>query len=133
MNPIHSNIAVRLPMDGAAADAASVTYQPSVDIVHTNDELLIFADLPGAVHDGIEVSFERGVLELRARVARNETSRDALLEEVRVGDFQRAFRLPDDFDGSATRAEVRDGVLTLRIPKAQSARAQRIEIQAGRG
>jgi HSP20 family protein len=116
--------------ESGGADAAynAVTYQPSVDVVQTSEELLIFADLPGALHDDIEVSFERGVLELRAKVARREPSRAVLLEEVRVGDFQRAFRLPEEFDGSQTRAEVHDGVLTLRIPKAQRARAQRIKI-----
>ena len=130
MNPVQQDCGARSQPRGVPAEDASVAYQPSVDIVHTENELLIQADLPGAAHDGIEVSFERGMLELRARVARREGAGTALLEEFRVGDFQRAFRLPEDYDGSETRAEVHDGVLTLRIPKARSARPKRIEIQA---
>lgn len=127
----HSNCAA----NGHSAERAQParTFRPSVDILHADDALLIFADLPGALPDAIQVQFDRGVLALTANVAPRAISGVTISREYAVGDFQRSFRLPDEFDGSKTSAEYRDGVLCLRVPKADEARAQRIEIKAGRG
>lgn len=113
------------------ADVGPV-FRPNVDIVSTNDELLIYADLPGAEFDGIDVQFDRGVLELSARIPRRDGARTPLREEYAVGGFRRAFRLAEEFDGSRTTAEYRNGVLCLRVPKAAEARATKVEIRAGK-
>jgi HSP20 family molecular chaperone IbpA len=106
---------------------------PSVDIVSGQDEVLIFADLPGVEAASIEVQFERGVLELCAKAPARTENRRALREEFALGDWRRSFRLSDEFDGSKTSAEYHNGVLCLRIPKAESARAQRVTVRAGNG
>jgi HSP20 family protein len=121
--------------NGHSAEHAQrlTTFRPNVDIVHGGDAVLIFADLPGAAPDAIEVRFDRSVLALTARVAARANSGATISKEYSVGDYQRSFRLPEDFDGSKTTAEYRDGVLCLRVPKAKEARSHKIEIKAGRG
>lgn len=111
----------------------SPAFTPSVDIVCGQDEVLIFADLPGAKPQGIEVSFDRGVLRLDARVERRSSSGRPLRQEYAVGDYRRSFTLSEEYDGSKTRAEFHDGVLCLTIPKAAVAPVKRVEIRAGHG
>src|SRR5687767_4637898 len=117
--------------DALVPEQSAVTFRPNVGIVNAGDEVLIFADLPGAEPDGSDVRFERGVLELKAKVAPRAAGRTRVLEEYRVGDFQRSFRLPEEFNGSGTSAEFQNGVLCLRVPKSTEARAHRIQVQAG--
>lgn len=112
------------------AEREGPTFRPNVDIVSTDDEILIYADVPGARFDGIEVQFDRGVLELSARVLPRPGARTPLREEYAVGSFHRAFRLAEEFDGSKTTAEHRNGVLCLRVPKAEAAKATKVEVRA---
>jgi HSP20 family protein len=126
------------PCGPAAAVAKSPetegsTFTPNVDIVRGPDEVLIYADLPGAKPESLDVSFDRGVLQLFARVDRREPAGRAVREEYAVGDYRRSFTLSEEYDGSKTSAEFHEGVLCLRIPKAAAARAQRVQIRAGRG
>ena len=114
------------------AAESKAMFQPNVDIVSAENEVLIYADLPGAEYDGIDVSFDRGVLELNARIAQREPAGKAVVQEYAVGDFRRSFRLPEDYDAARASAEFRDGVLCLRVPKAQAARAHKIAIHADR-
>lgn len=125
---------------GTAAKAREVdverrtmAFRPSVDIVSGGNEVVILADLPGAEAANIEVSFESGVLEVYAKVDDRRGSRTLLREEFSVGDYRRAFRLDDEFDGSKASADFHDGVLTLRIPKLSAVRPQRVQIRAGQG
>lgn len=108
------------------------SFRPNIDIVSAENEVMILADLPGVEPEGIEVKFDRGVLELHAKLAPREQRRVPLSEEYAVGDFRRAFQLAEEFDGAKTNAEFHDGVLCLRIPKA-AARSQRVQIRAGKG
>lgn len=109
------------------------TFQPNVDIVRTENEAFIHADLPGVEPRAIEVRFERGVLELRGKLAARPSGRKPLREEYALGNFARSFTLSDEFDGAGTTADYTDGVLTLRIPLAERARSRKIEVRAGQG
>lgn len=126
------------PRSEAAVAAKSVggdvqAFTPNVDIVRGQDEILIYADLPGAAADGVEVSFDRGVLQLQASVAKRTPPGRPVREEYAVGDYRRSFTLAEEYDGSKASAEFEHGVLCLRIPKAAQARAHRVEIRAGQG
>lgn len=105
-------------------------FRPNVDILERQDELVILADVPGARADGVEVSFEYGLLEIRARVAPQATSRRWLLNEYGSGGFYRAFRVGEEVDAARIVAELKDGVLAVRIPKASGRLPRRIQVRS---
>jgi len=123
------------PVSQATENAvrSATSFRPNIDIVSAENEVVILADVPGVEAEAIEVKFDRGVLELYAKVSPRNPRRTALSEEYAVGDFRRAFQLAEEFDGAKTSAEFHDGVLCLRIPKAALARTQRVQIRAGKG
>lgn len=121
------------PKNEVQPEVEPTAYTPNVDIVRAADEVLIYADLPGADPQSIEVSFDRGQLQLHARVTPRSLPGNPLREEYSVGDWRRGFTLSEEYDGAGTVAEYHDGVLCLRIPKAAQARAQRVPIRVGKG
>ena len=118
---------------GAAPAQAEtpLTYQPNVDICDCGAEVLIVADIPGARTDGIEVSFEDGVLSLQAKVPARELPGRAVRQEYGIGDYRRSFRLGDDFDASQITATYRHGVLTIHVPRLAAVLPRKVEVRAG--
>lgn len=109
----------------------SPRYRPAVDIVETGDELRVLADVPGANPESIDINFERGVLTIHARIEnRQPEGTTFLLREYGTGDYYRAFEVTENVDGGRISAEYREGVLTLRLPKAEKAKARKIEVRA---
>lgn len=106
-------------------------FRPAVDIVETAEELRVLADVPGANPENIDINFERGVLTIHARIeSRQSEGTSFLLREYGLGDYYRAFEVTENVDGGRISAEYRDGVLTLRLPKAEKAKARKIEVRA---
>jgi HSP20 family molecular chaperone IbpA len=109
----------------------SVYYTPLVDIRETGDAFIFQADLPGVKPGDIDVSFENGVLTLDARVQpRQAQGQSYVWREYGVGHFYRQFSLNTPVDVNSIRAELKNGELTLTVPKAESARTRKIEIKA---
>jgi len=107
-------------------------YVPNVDIIETDDELLVLADVPGAKSEDIEVQFDNGVLTIYAKVPpRQGQGTRWLLREYGVGDYYRAFSIGEEIDASRISAELKDGVLTLHLPKREAIKPKRIEVRAG--
>lgn len=107
-------------------------FAPAVDIIETAEEVLLRADLPGVDDTSVDITLENGVLTLKAR------TEDAVPGEMRLvdgeyvsGDFERIFSISDEIDQEQIRAGVKNGVLTLHLPKAAPARARKIQISAG--
>jgi HSP20 family molecular chaperone IbpA len=120
--------------DPAENTRPGVTYLPNVDIVEKADELYVLVDMPGAKADQIDVDFENGTLAICGRAEpRQSDDTDYLLEEYGVGDFQRTFKVSEDVDAARISAEYRDGVLQLRLPKAESVKPRKISITAKNG
>lgn len=106
-------------------------YRPNVDIIEQKDELLVVADIPGAKSDSIDVKFEDGTLEIEAAVApRQSAENDCLLCEYNVGDYYRSFQVSEAIDASKISAQYADGVLTLRLPKAEALKPRKIAVTA---
>jgi HSP20 family protein len=106
-------------------------FRPNVDIVEQKDELLVVADVPGAKSDSIDVKFEDGTLEIQAAVAPRECDEHGcLLQEYNVGDYYRSFQVSEAIDASKISADYADGVLTLRLPKAEAAKPRKIAVAA---
>ena len=111
---------------------AGRVYRPFVDIMEDKDELLLVADMPGAKPDSIDIQFDDGILTIQARVeSRLAEKANLLLNEYGVGDFYRTFRVSEQIDASRIHAEYADGVLTVHLPQAESAKPRKIEVRAG--
>ncbi|MFQ5429298.1 MAG: Hsp20/alpha crystallin family protein [Phycisphaerae bacterium] len=106
----------------------SRSYRPNVDIVEKADELMLIADVPGARAEDIDVQFEGGTLKIQARVPEREQGREYLIQEYGVGEFHRTFDVSEQIDAERITAEVKQGVLTLHLPKAEAAKPRKIEV-----
>jgi len=107
------------------------TYIPAVDIVETNDKLILMADVPGATTEGLDVRYERGQLTISARVTpRQDPNTDYLLREYGVGDFYRVFEVGEGIDAEKIEAELSDGVLTLHLPKVPALLPRKIAVKS---
>jgi HSP20 family protein len=106
-------------------------YRPDVDIIERADELVILADMPGVQSENIDINFEDGTLSIHGRVTNGRLDREEfLLREYGIGDYYRTFRISEQIDPSRISAEMANGVLTLRLPKAESAKPRKIKVEA---
>jgi len=101
---------------------------PAVDIYEAEDHLTLLADMPGVDKEGLDINLEKGVLTINGevRMANRGTS---LLREFSSANYYRQFKLSEHIDADKPTAALVNGVLTLRIPKAESAKPRRIEIR----
>jgi HSP20 family protein len=113
----------------ASSAAPGLTYQPHVDICDCGAEVLIRADVPGARPEGIDVSYEDGVLSMHAAVPARTLPGRSLRQEYGVGDYHRSFRLGEGFDAAEIAAEYRHGVLTIRVPRLAAVRPRKIAVR----
>jgi HSP20 family protein len=97
-------------------------WSPATDISETDKEYLIRAALPAVKKEDVRVTYENGVLTLRGERRQQEEQKDEKFHRVEsyYGNFSRSFALPDVIDEDAIKAESKDGVLTIHVPKAQS-------------
>ena len=106
-------------------------FQPAVDIFETNDELVVVADMPGVSPDGLNVHLEGDQLSIEGRVREADyEGLKPLYVEYGVGGFYRKFTLGESVDRNAIKAQMKNGVLVLKLPKAERARARRIAVEA---
>jgi len=105
-------------------------FQPPVDIFETPEELVVVADLPGVPSDGLDVDLEGDELSIEGRVAREEYENlKPLHVEYGVGGYYRKFALGEMIDRTAIKAQLKNGVLVLKLPKAEAARPRRIAVE----
>ena len=106
-------------------------FQPAVDIFETKDELVLVADMPGVPPDGVDVDLEGDELSIEGRVRSGEyDGLKPLYVEYGVGGYYRRFTLGEMIDREGIKAQMKNGVLVLRLPKAERARARRISVDA---
>jgi len=104
-------------------------FQPAVDILETPAELVVLTDMPGVTPEGLNVRLEGDVLTIDGQPKSDEyDGLKPLHVEYNVGGFHRRFTLGETVDRDAIKAELRNGVLRLRLPKAERAKARRIEV-----
>jgi len=106
-------------------------YRPNVDIMETAEELVLYADLPGAKSEDIDINFEDGSLVIHGKVHNRQSAETSyLLEEFGVGDFYRTFKVSEHIDATRITAEFHDGVLVLHLPKVEAVKPRKITVQA---
>lgn len=103
---------------------------PAVDIYENEDEILLYADMPGATKEGISVNIDNGTMVLSG-MRKLETSGAVTWEEFSDVQYRRTFSVPQTIDIDKVDAQVKDGVLKLHLPKSEAAKPKRIEIKAG--
>ena len=103
----------------AADIEAKFDWAPSVDISETGEEYLIRAALPAVRKEDLEITVNDGMLTLSGERRQEEERKDEKFHKVETyyGNFSRSFALPDAVDEAAIRAESKDGVLTIHVPK----------------
>lgn len=109
------------------------TYIPRVDIYEDDqNNLRILADMPGANEKSVSITLEQDVLTIEASVDNVEFSGHTLsYAEYGVGDYYRAFTLSEKIDREKIEARMKNGVLSILLPKAEPHKTRKIKIQAG--
>lgn len=126
-----STIPTKAEAPEAAAPATreeSRTLTPAVDIFEIEDGLAVIVDLPGVDKDHVDVNVDNNILTIKGVVDQAEQG-DPLYREYKLLDFFRQFELSDRIDQEKIHAEMRNGVLTLRLPKAEHAKPKRITVE----
>jgi HSP20 family protein len=108
---------------------AAVVARPRVDIVETEQELILLADLPGVRPTDVDVRFENGELTIHGRRTPINAGKRRALWEYEPAHYHRAFRLTEDVAADRIEAELKNGVLTVRLPKAEAAKPRRIAVK----
>jgi HSP20 family protein len=112
--------------------ATRPVYLPPTDIYETPDNIVVLAEMPGVAPEGVDIMLERRVLTIRGRAAEQQhRGYQQAYAEYADGDYERIFTLSEDIDRERISATLRDGVLHLVLPKAESAKARKIELKGG--
>lgn len=124
----------KLPAENSGGEPtrSRPTFRPRVDILETQAGLFLMADMPGATEESVEITLEKRQLTIRADVEDHAPEgMSALYLEYDVGDWERSFTLSREFDMEKIKAALKDGVLTVTLPKAPEMEAKRIQVNAG--
>lgn len=109
-----------------------VTFVPSVDIRGNDANITVVADMPGIDEQGVDVDLEGDILTIRGRCTQQVPDGYTLAyREFESGNFERSFRITEDVDRDGIEAAVKDGVLTIHLPKAKEAQPRKINVKAG--
>lgn len=110
---------------------SDATLTPPVDVIEDANGITLYADLPGVGRDKLHLQVESDTLTIEAQADLNvPEGLSSSHTEVGLARFRRVFTLSKELDTERVSAELAQGVLTLRIPKAQHAQPRRIEVQA---
>ncbi len=117
--------------EGGSGALVPAEWSPSVDITESDKEYLISAELPGVEKKDMNVHVENGVLRLSGERRVEEETKEAKLHRIErfYGEFSREFALPEDADTAAIRAESRDGVLKVHIPRKAPEKPQKQAVE----
>lgn len=115
---------------GPAGEADLATWAPSIDIYETEQEMVVKADLPDMEEKDIDVRVENNTLTIRGeRKFEKDIHQDSYLRVERAyGTFLRSFSLPNTINTEALRAEYRNGVLTVHMPKREESKPKQVKI-----
>lgn len=124
---MNESTAVTRQAEGARNEAALM---PPVDVIEDASGITLFADLPGVPRDKLTLQVEAGTLTIEGEVALPvPEGMEATHAEVSLPRFRRVFTLSKELDAEKVAAELANGVLKLRIPKAAHAQPRRIEVK----
>ena len=106
------------------------TFIPAADIYETPSELKVVLEMPGIVKNNVEISLHDGALHVEGRLDLSKyAGLQPLYTEYNVGHYARSFQLSGKIDQSKIAAEMKDGVLSLTLPKVEEAKPRTIRVK----
>jgi HSP20 family protein len=119
----------------ASQEQNLTTWAPAVDIYEGEHELVIKADLPDVKPEELDIRVENNILTIRGerKFEKKVDEKDYLRVERAYGSFARSFSLANSVNTEAIKADYKDGVLTLGIPKREEAKPKQIKVNAAGG
>ncbi|HZV81507.1 MAG TPA: Hsp20/alpha crystallin family protein [Geobacteraceae bacterium] len=102
--------------------------KPAVNIIETEDGLTLTADVPGASRESLDINVEKGILTISASVKRSIPG-TPLYTEFELFNYYRQFSIPEILAHDKATADLANGILTLKVPKAEAAKPRKIEIK----
>ena len=135
-NPVREMITMREAMDRMLDEnlrlrpvPASATWLLPVDAYYTDDAIVIQVDVPGLKPEDLTITLEGDTLTLRGEIKNRAEDNKYLLRERPTGRFERILTINTPIDNGKTDAHFDSGVLTLTLPKAESAKPRQITIK----
>jgi HSP20 family protein len=119
---------VNATLPGGATEAAPAMWTPPVDIEETDDAWVIEAELPGVSREDVDIELHEDELVIRGEVKERERQGVLRRRTRKVGEFEFRVTLPGGVNADAIEAHLDNGVLTVRVPKAETARSRKIDI-----
>jgi HSP20 family protein len=106
-------------------------WSPKADISETSEEYVVKAELPEVKKEDVKVSIEDGVLTLQGERKQEKEEKGKKFHRIErsYGSFLRSFTLPSEVDANKVRAEFKDGVLSLHLPKTEKAKAKVVDVR----
>ena len=119
--------------DHSTDEGSLTTWAPAVDIYETEHELVVKADLPDVKPADLDIRVENNVLTIRGerKFEKKVNEENYLRVERAYGSFSRSFSLANTVNTDAIKADYKDGVLMLTIPKREEAKPKQIKVQVG--
>jgi len=105
--------------------------KPAVNIIETENGLTLTADIPGASKETLDINVEKGILTINAPLARSVPG-STVYAEFELAPYYRQFSIPESLNHDKASAELANGILTLKIPKAEAAKPRKIDISVAR-
>jgi len=110
-------------------ETRAVTVTPRVDVLETEDEFLVRADMPGVKPADVDIRFERGELTIHGRRTAANPDKEPAPREYEATNYSRAFAVAETIAADKITAELKGGVLTVRLPKTEAVKPRKIAVQ----
>jgi HSP20 family protein len=105
-------------------------FLPAADIFEGENDLTVILEMPGVEKNNVDIRVEDGALNVEGRLDLNKyQGLKPLYTEYNIGHYSRSFRLSNKIDQNKIAADLKDGVLTLKLPKAEEAKPRTIQVK----
>jgi len=105
-------------------------FLPAADIFEGENDLTVILEMPGVEKNNVDIRVEDGALNVEGRLDLNKyQGLKPLYTEYNIGHYSRSFRLSNKIDQNKIAADLKDGVLTLKLPKAEEAKPRAIQVK----
>lgn len=123
----------RMPGEAGKDALTLVDWAPMVDIAETAEEFHIKAELPEVKKEEVKVSVDNGVLRIEGERKQEKEEKGKKYHRIErsYGSFMRSFTLPENVDDTNVRAEFKEGILHVRLPKTEKAKPKSVEVKVG--
>ncbi len=117
-------------MQQIPASGEATVYCPRFDIWETEDEMILYGDMPGVLPENLDIQYEGDQLTIHGKVCPRHDDIKFSYGEYGIGDYHRSFTVTEVVDADKISAELKHGVLTLHLPKSEKVRPRRIEVKS---